>query len=386
MEPSERKIRILYIQYAAERGGLEISLLNALRFIDKDKFCPTVVFLTQGPFIDEIQAIGVETFYIGTTRVRRLLKTWSSIRQLAKLIKKENIDIVHSNGGKAHLYGGYAAKKAGCPAIYWNHGIGENTSSIFTPGGFIDFLSRKSPATRILGDSYYTKQVLEKHYKNREIGMLYEIPDIDYMTSQVEAHDIRTKYNIHPDSPLVMIAGRLQPWKGQDIFIKASSIVANSFPDARFLVVGGALFGIDIDFPGYLENLAMELGVKNKVMFTGHIHNVRDYMQTSDAIVHASVVPEPFGLVIVEAMMCAKPVIATNIGGPREIVADGECGYLVPPSDPESMAEAIGKLLSSTEIRERMGQAGKARVEEYFNPHKTVRKLEDIYTSVLELS
>ena len=144
--------------------------------------------------------------------------------------------------------------------------------------------------------------------------------------------------------PLVGIVGRLDRWKGQDVFLRAASLVARRRPDARFAVVGGALIGYEGSYPDDLERLAAELGLADRVHFAGHQDDPYPWLDALDVAVLASEA-EPFGLVVVEAMVLGTPVVATAPGGPEEIVEHGRSGLLVPSGAHEELATAILRVL-----------------------------------------
>jgi glycosyltransferase involved in cell wall biosynthesis len=145
--------------------------------------------------------------------------------------------------------------------------------------------------------------------------------------------------------------------------------VANVIPSARFLVVGGAIFGIQDSYPERLHGLAAELGIEDRVVFTGQLADVRPALAAMDLFVHPGD-PEPFGLVNLEAMAMGKPIVAFAHGALPEIVLDGETGLLAPPGDEGALAEAVIELLGDPNRRSVMGKAGRARVEAHFTAQR----------------
>lgn len=164
------------------------------------------------------------------------------------------------------------------------------------------------------------------------------------------------------ERPVIGIIGRLQEWKGQDVFLRAATQVAALHPEAVFAVVGGAVLGWEGDYPVQLRRLADELGIADRVHFAGHQEDVYPWFDACDVVVHASL-GEPFGLVLVEAMALGKPLVATAAGGPTEIIVDGESGLLVPPGDADSMAAAISRVLADDGLRARLATGAPKRAE-----------------------
>jgi glycosyltransferase involved in cell wall biosynthesis len=186
----------------------------------------------------------------------------------------------------------------------------------------------------------------------------------------------------HSGAPLIGLVGRISPWKGQHIFLRAAAQVLKSFPEAKFQIIGAALFN-EADYEKFIREMVQTLGIASSVEFLGFRNDVPDLIADLEVLVHASVVGEPFGQVVIEGMAAAKPVVATNGGGVPEIVLDGQTGILVPMGDSTSMANAIVHLLKSPELRQTMGQAARERVREHFTIQSTARKVERLYDEIL---
>jgi len=180
--------------------------------------------------------------------------------------------------------------------------------------------------------------------------------------------------------------GRLEHWKGQDVFIRAAAIVNQKRPDTRFLVVGGEVEGRGRgSFQSFCRKLAKKLGIKDQVIFTGQRNDVAHIMKNLDVFVHASVTPDPLPGVVMEAMACATPVVGANAGGVPEEMADRETGYLYPPGNAGAMAQKIINLLDNPEMAKSMGQAGQKRVYTVFEKEQLCRKIENVYENITPL-
>jgi glycosyltransferase involved in cell wall biosynthesis len=137
-------------------------------------------------------------------------------------------------------------------------------------------------------------------------------------------------------------------------------------PTAHFLVVGGALFGLEPEYPEELERLASDLGVLQRVHFLGHRDDVKEILTAVDLVVVPSRSPEPFGTIQIEAMAAGKALVSTAAGGNLEVVLQGETGVLVPPASPDDLAAAISRLLKDPVTRAQMGAAGRDRASQCF--------------------
>ena len=158
--------------------------------------------------------------------------------------------------------------------------------------------------------------------------------------------------------------------------------LAETVPDCRFLVVGGDPFRVGDEYEARLTALCSQLGLEDRVHWTGQLSDVRPALEAMDVFVHPGT-PEPFGLVNIEAMAMGKPVVAFGHGALPEIVAHDETGILVPPDDIGALTGAVSRLLGDVPLSQRMGLAGRRRVEEYFGIERTVAELEAFYERML---
>lgn len=201
--------------------------------------------------------------------------------------------------------------------------------------------------------------------------------------SPVDKITARTLLELDANEPLVVYIGRMTPRKGVDSAIRGFARLVRKGINARMLVVGG-----ESDDPdprrtpeiGRLQKLAKSEHVADRVAFTGHRGRdaLRYYYSAADVFVTTPWY-EPFGITPVEAMACGTPVIGTNVGGIKYTVEDGKTGYLVPPNDPDALAERMQRLMADAELRERMGQAGIARANEHFTWKRVAELIGDVY-------
>jgi glycosyltransferase involved in cell wall biosynthesis len=171
----------------------------------------------------------------------------------------------------------------------------------------------------------------------------------------------KSKYSPH-GKPLVGMFGRIGRWKGQEVFLRAIA----RLPDARAVIVGGALFGEE-EYERKVRKLASDLGLSDRVTFVGHVSEVMTLMAACDVVAHCSTAPEPFGLVIAEAMLAGTPVIASDAGGAREIVTPEETGQLTPLEDHEALAAAIARYLANPQWAREIAGRASIRAREKFS-------------------
>ncbi len=179
---------------------------------------------------------------------------------------------------------------------------------------------------------------------------------------------------------LVGMFARLQEWKGQHIFLEAAAELRRMGIPARFWIVGGETPWVDGDYPGRLRRLTRSLGLSEHVEFLGSRADVAPLMMATDAVVHASIKPEPWGLVVAEAMALARPVVATAHGGPLEMIRHGDTGMLIPPGDARVLAAVLSNLWRSAGWGQAMGERARRHAQENFCATRTA----DRWTTAIE--
>ncbi|MCZ7936757.1 glycosyltransferase family 4 protein [Agrobacterium salinitolerans] len=185
---------------------------------------------------------------------------------------------------------------------------------------------------------------------------------------------LRAELGLGPQ-PLVGLFGRLSEWKGQHVFLDAIAAMEG----VQAVIVGGALFGQEA-YEARIREQASRLGLEGRVRFLGFRPDVPELMAAMDVVAHTSIVAEPFGRVVVEAMMCGRPVVATRGGGVTEIIRDGETGLLVPPGNALALAAAIGRILSQPALAERLARKGREDVSQRFSLEETCRSVSALLT------
>ncbi|MFP7473338.1 glycosyltransferase family 4 protein [Niallia taxi] len=174
----------------------------------------------------------------------------------------------------------------------------------------------------------------------------------------------------------IAIVGQIAQWKGQDVFIKAAKILHDKFPYIKFLIIGDVLFEKKSEIDYKKELLSLSAGYNN-IQFLGHQENIMELLTDIDILIHASVREEPFGRVIIEGMASKIPVVATNIGGPLEIIENGISGILYDPGDAITLAEIIVRLIGDKAYYEAISRGGYERFLKDFHIRKTVGNVEE---------
>lgn len=210
------------------------------------------------------------------------------------------------------------------------------------------------------------------------ISIVHDALDLEEFNAAIDNDYLTREFRLADNQPKFGIFGRVVDWKGIREFLHAARLIVEQIPNAKGFIVGGPSDG-DEKYYHEMMQLSMDLGLEKNIVFTGYRSDVPALMKLMDVVVHASNRPEPFGMVVIEGMAMGKPVIATRAGGPLDIVADEETGYLVAIGDAEALAVKVIALLKNPELRMKMGQRGRERVEEMFNSKMYAEKMQSIY-------
>jgi glycosyltransferase involved in cell wall biosynthesis len=307
-----------------------------------------------------------------------------AVMALRRLLREGELDLIHSHNGRTHLISTLAAVAAGrgaivttqhfiAPGRVGRRGLAAKAAKTLhgwasrRTGGLIAVSTAVSRAVLERGDfPAELVAVIPNGIAAVDLGLM-PLPEI-----------VREKLGVAVKAPLLVCAARLEPEKDIDILITAMKQVVAVHPDAVCIIAGGG------SLRDVLEAQVRSAGLSNSVRLLGHRRDVIALMRAADVFVLPSRA-EPFGLVLLEAMGLACPVIATNAGGPAEIVVDGETGLLVPPRDPQVLAEKIKQLLDNPEDREALGQASLRRFEACYTASRMAKATAAVYRRAYDM-
>jgi glycosyltransferase involved in cell wall biosynthesis len=355
----------LFVQSTTEVGGAESTLLNLFASSEALRRRSLIVSLgfSKGDLPARLRAVGADVVELPRARLREPIKMAGTLLSLRRLVRAHGIKVVLGNGAHPQAIGGLAARLAGVKSVFLVNMIHAYPLWKNEP---VDVLALRGPCDLFLAISKASQATLEKLRPGVKCKLFYwGTPIVD--VSAEEAKRARAELGVAADEILVGVFGRLQRWKGQDVFLAAAVEVARARPKAKFVVVGGSVFGLEPEFFEGLKQSAVAQGIADRLQFTGFRTDVARMMAACDVICHTTRVPEPFGLVIVEAMVQARPVIATRGGGPSEIIATEEDGLLVDPDDPRALAAAMIALIDDPDRRRKLGSRGPALVRAQFS-------------------
>jgi glycosyltransferase involved in cell wall biosynthesis len=364
--------RILYIEGTGNlAGGGQISLLELLKKLNREKFEPVVICPFKGNLTSRLESMGIETVIVPMNSPKKNLFTFIvSVKKLKDLFLKLKVNLVHANTSRCALYGGLAAKSLGIPVI-WHIRV------IESEGLYDRFLV--SLCTQLITVSVAVQKrfrwLLRKHPE--KIAVIHNGVDLREFNPEINGNDVRKEFDIPLDVQVAGVLGNLIPWKGQEYFIRAANEVIKAVPAARFLVVGDGECRKD------LESLAEKLKLRGKIIFTGRRFDIPRIIAAMDVVVHSSISPEPFARVVIESMASAKPVVAMNEGGIPEVIEDGVSGILIPPKNSSLMAQTIIDLFNDRKKARKIGLTARQNVEKNFSIEENAKKTEELYLKIL---
>lgn len=369
-------------------GGSAVSLYELVKGLNRERYRPVVFFYYQSPVIGNLEKLNVQVKVLGwPSRARHrkkavqaffgpriysraafyklfFLQMLPDFFRWRRLLRKEKPDLVHCNMSfVAQLAPLLASRSAGIPCLCHLRAFEELRFIHKACAPFVRTFLCVSEAVR---EHYILQGICRER-----LAVVYNGVDVQRLDGEFEEAKARDHFT-------VLQMGRMVGWKGHRILLQAIPAVLRQVSPVRFLLAG------DGPLREKLEELAVRLRVENHVKFCGTVPEIGELLSQSDIVVNPSVEPEPFGRTLIEAMARGRPVIATAMGGPLEIITPKQDGFLIEPGKPDLLAEKIVCLLKNEDVRRRVGEAAKKTVRERFDHAQTVKKIEGIYTLTLE--
>jgi glycosyltransferase involved in cell wall biosynthesis len=359
-------VRILYLANSGQIGGGNRSLMMLWAGLRKRGIDVLAVCPNSGPMVDACkkEQIPCEIVEYSQIDLRRPLSSWLSHQKWRRVLQALKPDLIHVNDPYGARSIALAAWQAHLPVVCHIQ---------FPPSlDSISWLFRALPKPNwFIINSWAVEREIGKQLKARcpESGqtVIYNAIDLAEFTSQKNAAHT---------TPRVGIVANLLPVKGHTDFLCMARELNKREIEAEYWIIGEDIY--KTGFKNTLIQQAANLGIRTQVKFLGFCSNVAQVLGFLDIIVSCSL-QEPFGISLIEAMACQKPVVGTRVGGIPEVIEDGVTGFLVSPQAPIELADAVGRLVLDPELRKRMGEAGRRRVERLFSQNSHVDQTLSIY-------
>ncbi len=375
---SDRRKNLLQLVNGFGIGGAEKALLELVKRLDKGKYRVVVCSVGQGgPLEPEFKKIADQVAVFSKRFKFDITLVW----KVAKLMQKENIDIVQTTLFYADVIGTFAARLAKVPVV-----VSWQTALALPTGHLKDDKLRHTTSykyairhiDKVIAVSEDIKSFFVKKRKI-EADKIITIPygvDLDLFACR-DGLKKKEELNLEPSDPIIGVVGHLSEVKGHIYLIEAATKICKAFPNVKFIFAGSGPLRKSLD--AKVKNLHLS----SIFRFLGVRRDIPELLNVIDIFVLPSLF-EGLPNVILEAMASSKPVVASAVGGIPEAVQDQVTGLLVPPKDPDSLATAILKLLKNREWAINMGKEGRKRVEEFFSIDSEVKKIQQLYDSLFK--
>lgn len=324
-----------------------------------------------GRLMNELSAAGAKSHLLGPARFRRPLSIWRARRRAMELLRSAEVAICH--GIWAHAMFAPVVRRANVPLVFWAHDVA-------TGRHWLERLAARTQPDLVLANSNFTAGTVGRVFPKVPCSIAY-LPVAADMTDRATARmEVRKELAVPSERTVVLIASRLEQWKGHSVLIQAIGHLRERL-GWECWIAGGAQRPGEAAYRRQLEHELLHLDLACRVRFLGERTDVPRLLAAADIYCQPNTQPEPFGVVFAEALLAGVPVITTTGGGAIEIVNES-CGLLVPPGNVEQLAEALMLLIRDRGLRERLGAAGPSEAQRRCDPATSLTRLHQCLLSV----
>jgi len=358
-------------------AGVEGVLLKVIRLIPPERYRFSVATFSLG------QAQPGFVQFPCPFHVFPLKRTydWNAFKMASRLrglIRSENVSIVHTFLESADIWGGLIAKLSGCPIL-----ISSRRDMGYFRSAKHDFgyriVNNLVDQVQAVSEQVRTSLISRDGLDPQKVVTLYNGVELERLAAADGANDLRAELGLDLSGPVITSVANIRPVKGLDVLVRTAAIVCREFPEARFLIVGKV---IDRQHFSQLQDLIQSFQLANNVILLGRSENVPSLLKLSNIFCLLSR-SEGFSNAILEAMATGLPCVVTDVGGNREVVEEGQSGFLVPSEDARVAADRILTLLRHPERASRMGEVGREVVGKKFTAESMVCRWAQLYDDLL---
>jgi len=353
-------------------GGAEKQLFYKAKLLDKSIFDVSIcsLGLLMDNYKDSLEAEGIKVFSCPQKGFLDL----RCLKNLFFLLKKLNPDIVETILFTADTYGRITAILKKIPIIITsvrNLDIWKKKHHIF-----VDKILAKKTTHFVVNAKIIGEYIIKKlNIKSDKISVIYNGVDIERFQKRPPPLDLYKKLNIEKDKKIIINVGRFSPQKDHDTLIKAVDIILRKRKDVILILISEGMK--ESKFP----QLIKEMGLYPYIKIQQPTENIQEFYNLSNVAVLTSLY-EGCSNFILESMASQLPVVATSVGGNTELVVDEKTGFLVPPKEPQKIAQKLLFLLDNPDIAQRFGYEARRIIEENFHIQKTLKEYQNLYISL----
>lgn len=376
-------------------GGSHYCLLYLVKHLDRARFRPTVLFYDDHALVPKFREVAETLVHdkdhpvqwgagsssplavpVGLARrAVNLAKHSLKVKRHVAFLREHRIQLVHLNNSiTRHQDWMTAARLHGIPCVVHERGLPSY--------GRIDIAAGRQVAAIIPMSRWIGRAMIDQGVDPANIRVLYDGLDPAGFVPKRTPEALRREFGLRPEQPVVGIVGNIRQWKGQETVARALVEVAKVHPEVVCFFVG-ATTSDDAPYKAGIDRVIAAAGIGDNVRFTGYQSDVASFVGMMRFLVHASIEPEPFGMVVLEGMALHKAVIGSRAGGPVEMVLEGETGYTFPLGDAATLAAQMTELLSDPAKADRMGQRGYERLVNDFSVQRYMHDIHGTYDAVL---
>ncbi len=384
-------MRILHVESNEDGtvGGSHRGLVDLVTSLDRTRFVPVVLFLQNNRHVDPLRDAGVEVHCWDDVRaqerqlranggLRKYFDFFGAIVRRASLIRLLRIDLVHLNNSLQTGYDDWlpAARLTRVPCITFAMGDAVIDSKLAR------FAGRRFDHV-IAISTYMHDAVRAAGVREDRISLAHLGVDAPSLRSSVHTSRSgkRAELGVSESEVAIVMVGNIRSWKGQHVLVEALALLPPDVLATLQVRFVGAESAVDHDYRRSLDARIAAIGAGDRIRFLGGRNDVPELFAASDIAVHASVIPEPFGLVVPEAMVHGLPVIASRFGGPGEVLTPA-CGRTFDPARPEELAAHLSELVGNATLRRSLGDESRRHVEA-FSVRAMVDRIQQTYDKVL---
>jgi glycosyltransferase involved in cell wall biosynthesis len=373
-----RPLGVCHIASGDRWAGAEVQVATLLKYLARDpRFQIHAIVLNRGRLAKEIEGLGIPAKVIPEAENGLL----DIVRVASHFLAGRNVRIIHSHRYKENLIGAWLARRCKIPhLVQTQHGLPEPLSGIRALKQrlihSLNALVTRHASDRVIGVSSDVTRWLADRVKPQKLVTIPNGVDLESVRSNLTAQEARQRLGISPQGPVIGTAGRLEPIKRLDIFLKAAAEIVAQRPDAKFVIAGEGRE------QGALTTLAKALGIADRVLFLGHRNDAYDVLRAFDALVLSSD-HEGLPMVLLEALCLGVPVVARTVGGIPEVIQSSVNGILVDSSDPKLLAQACLLVLSNPINSEGLIEGGIRTVKGTYSAAQTAGQVAQLYFSLV---